>query len=83
MQTPAPSHRWGAEQALGPVGSRLPFATNAHCPTLPPRLQLLHVSVHATKQHTPSVQKPDAHSLVAAHAVPSVFLGAHAPALVQ
>jgi hypothetical protein len=33
---------------------------------------------HAVSQQTPSVQKPELHSLPAAHATPLAFLTAHA-----
>jgi hypothetical protein len=65
---------------LGPVVSRLLAGTKAQLPTLPVRLQLLQVSVHASPQQTPSVQNPDLHSLVAPHAAPRSFFGAQAPA---
>ena len=45
---------------------------------LPGRLQLLHVSLQASPQQTPSVQKPELHSFPATHAAPSAFLTAHA-----
>jgi len=49
-------------------------------PRVPVRLQLLQLSVQASAQQTPSVQKPDLHSLACPQAVPSFFLSAQLPA---
>jgi hypothetical protein len=69
----------GGLHGFGPFVSRFPLGTKVHIPRVPDRLQLLQVSVHASAQQTPSVQKPDWHSLAWPHAVPSFFLSAQVP----
>ena len=56
-------------------GSLPPAGTGEQVPSLPFTLQLWHrlpdeASVHAELQHTPSVQKPLAHSVPLVHALP-------------
>lgn len=62
-----------------PRGSAPPDATGEQVPTLPETLQLMQVpalpeaSVQAELQHTPSVQKAEAHWLPAVHEEPAGF----------
>jgi hypothetical protein len=53
-----------------------PAVTEAHVPLLPPvraAEHALHDVLHALLQQNPSAQKPDTHSLFAAHAVPMLL----------
>jgi hypothetical protein len=43
-------------------------------------VQAWHAGVQAVAQHTPSTQKPLAHSFVAAHVKPALFCGTHTAA---
>jgi hypothetical protein len=54
---------------------------DAQVPVLPARSHAWHVPLHATLQHTPSVQKPERHWLAAVQGVPGAFLWMQAPAL--
>jgi hypothetical protein len=53
-----------------PLGSSSDKGTGAHAPTLPERLQVMHVSVHEALQQTPSTQKPVVQSDEFAHVLP-------------
>src|SRR5262245_23786326 len=44
-----------------------------HMPSVPAALQVLHPSVHAPLQHTPSTQKPLAHCSLHMHGSPRAF----------
>jgi hypothetical protein len=52
-------------------------------PSCPARLQRSQLPVHALLQHTPSAQKPEAHSGLDAHAAPSAFSCTQAPFALQ
>jgi hypothetical protein len=65
-----------AHSASGSVA----VVTKAQVPLLAPVLAAVHamqVAPQALLQHTPSTQKPLAHSLAAVHAVPLTFLATH------
>jgi hypothetical protein len=71
VQSPEP----GLLAAQRCLGSDCPLATLEHLPTLPETLQLLQsppveASEQALSQHTPSVQKPEAHWLPVVQAEP-------------
>jgi hypothetical protein len=73
---PAPSHvpvlpqgGFGVQRA-----SAVAAGTLAHEPALAPTLQAWQVGQLPTPQQTPSVQKPDAHSLALAQVEPVAFL---------
>jgi len=55
--------------------------TVAQVPTAPRRLHASHIPPHAPLQHTPSTQKPDAHSLDAPQASPGAFTAVQLPPL--
>jgi hypothetical protein len=81
LQTPAPLHvpvfpqgGFGVQRASAVAAGRL-----AHEPALAPTLQAWHVGQLPTPQQTPSVQKPDAHSLAPPQATPLPFLGRQLP----
>ena len=63
----------------GQPESAVPEATLAHAPALAPTLQAWHVGHAATPQQTPSVQKPEPHSLAPAQGWPPPFLGMQLP----
>jgi hypothetical protein len=52
-------------------GSAPPWTTTPHSPLVSGCAQLTHAPLHAVLQHTPSAQKPDAHSAAHPHAAPS------------
>ena len=64
-----PSHAPVVPQVLGgwtahmPCGSGLLVSTGQHVPSRPGWLHVRQAPVHATLQHSPSAQNPDAHSL--------------------
>jgi hypothetical protein len=68
-QPPIPSQAPVVPQVLGactaqmPRGSGLLVSTGQHVPSRPGWLQVRQAPAHATLQHSPSAQKPDAHSL--------------------
>jgi hypothetical protein len=66
LQTPVPAQAprapWGAPVTVEQV------------PTFPVRSHASHLPVQSASQQTPSVQKPEPHSLLAAHPVPSGLL---------
>jgi hypothetical protein len=47
--------------------------TGTHVPAFPGSPHASHLPAHAVAQQTPSMQKPDAHSVAFAHAAPGVF----------
>jgi hypothetical protein len=70
-----------------PLGSAPPEETGRQLPTLPVTLQVLHrpvaaSSLHALSQHTPSVQWPLTHCVLAVQAAPSAFSPHELPAQV-
>lgn len=74
------AHTWpppASHAVRAPCGC--PPTTVEHVPIAPARSQAAHCSVHARSQHTPSTQKPLAHSVAEPHEVPFVF--AQVPAL--
>ncbi len=54
-------------------GSLAPLSIGQQVPERPTRLHATHAPLHATLQHTPSVQKPDAHSWFFAQTAPFRF----------
>jgi hypothetical protein len=54
-------------------GSGTPWSMGQQVPTRPVWLQLTHAPWQATAQHTPSVQKPDAHSSFFAQVEPFIL----------
>jgi hypothetical protein len=73
---PRPSHTPVVPQVAGacvaqtPCGSGPPASAGQQVPRRPCWLQLTQGPLQATLQQTPSVQKPDLHSLFAAHTAP-------------
>ena len=59
----------------------VPTATAAHVPSLPAPLHAMHVPLHATSQHTPSTQKPEAHWADSTQAWPLARSARHWPPL--
>jgi hypothetical protein len=59
-----------AQAARPPVGVPV---TGEHVPALPDTLHASHWPLQLPSQQTPSTQNPEAHSLVAPHAVPFVL----------
>jgi hypothetical protein len=80
LQAPPPLHTEVAPGHSRSPGS-VPEARNVHVPVLAGRLHASQVPAQALLQHTPSVQKPLAHSLPAAHTAPPRLFVTHAPAL--
>jgi len=76
LQLPAPSHASGATHAPAgwlscvPAGVTLPQVPVAH---------VLHAAVHASLQHFPSLQNPEAHSPAPLHVCVLLFLHPPAP----
>jgi hypothetical protein len=75
LQVPVlPQGGFGVQRASAVAAGRL-----AHEPALAPTLQAWHVGQLPTPQQTPSVQKPEPHSLALPHAMPLPFLGRQLP----
>jgi hypothetical protein len=86
-QAPAPSQEPVVPQVEADVAAHsssgsLPAAIGPQVPSAPPPFlaaeQAWQSPVQAALQHTPSAQKPEAHSLPAPHAAPSACGGTHA-----
>ena len=64
-------------------GCREPFGapptTVEQTPSVPGRLHAWHCPLHADRQHSPSTQKLDAHSLLLLQLAPGSFKGTHFP----
>jgi hypothetical protein len=71
LQVPSWPQVAGASGLQIPCGSAPPWTTTPHSPLVSGWEQLTHAPLHAVLQHTPSAQKPDAHSAAHPHAVPS------------
>jgi hypothetical protein len=78
-QPPKPSQAPVWPHAAAPLslqiwrGSLAPLSIGQQVPERPTRLHATHAPVHATLQHTPSVQKPDAQSWFFAQTAPFRF----------
>ena len=69
-QAPVVPHVAGVWTTQTPWGSMAPVSTGQQVPPRPSWRQVTHAPLHATLQQTPSVQKPDLHSLSFAHTAP-------------
>jgi hypothetical protein len=81
VHAPAPSHTPVLPHgglAAHPV-SAVFAATFAHAPALAPTLHAWHVGQSLTPQQTPSVQKPEPHSLALPQGAPLPFFGMQLP----
>jgi hypothetical protein len=69
-QTPVCPHDAALSVRHSLWGSAFPAATGQQVPIRPLWLQLTQAPRHATLQHSPSVQKPEAHSASLVHTAP-------------
>jgi len=74
MASPVHSSPPQVGEGAAPAGATL------QVPTAPSRLHRSHPAVQGPLQHTPSAQKPEAHSAPPLQEAPSTFFGPHVPA---
>ena len=74
--TESPTQSSAPQAGAGAV----PAGETLQVPTTPSRLHRSHAAVQGPLQHTPSAQKPEAHSPPEPHAAPSTFFGPQVPA---
>ena len=78
-QPPLPSQRPFVPHVVAPWSAQTPFestapaASGVQWPIVEASAQLLHAPSHLPSQHTPSAQKPEAHSLPFVQFAPFIF----------